>query len=417
MSSQHLERAMLLYELSRYRQAAVEFQKALSHDPEDASIHTFLGSCFFYEDKYPEAEAELREGIRLSPDWSESYRILANCCFYQARAEEGHALIQTAIRLSPEDANCFWTLSKLYTIPDNHAAALKAANQGLEINPEHVNCLQAKALALGSLNRYAEGMDMIKIALTKAPESAENHAIQGYLLYQEKQLQEASDSFKTSLRLDPQNGLATAMITHSARIATQAKEQKYRSTLAIAGGLLFLLLRVAMGSYSGSSSSSTAHKTLEPLPPGSRELPIASEPFGSPESSAESIANAGIDLEAKHSEARIRWLDLQIELLSKDSSCKVRNDFRVVGYDRLIESNKGYQRVMYSLSKKEVQQLGKAIKLKCKNTPEDIKKSQKQLRLLKLRLDKIHDSLYPDLLSIYDHFSVPEYIIPSIIDP
>jgi tetratricopeptide (TPR) repeat protein len=408
MSSQHLERAMLLYELSRYQQAAVEFQKALANDPDDASTHTFLGSCFFYEDKYPEAEAELREGIRLSPDWSESYRILANCCFYQSRAEEGHNLIQTAIQLAPEDPNCFWTLSKLYTLQNNHTAAVKAANQGLEINPEHVTCLQAKALALGSLNQYAEGLDMIRIALNKAPESAENHAIQGYLLYQQKQLQGASDSFKTALRLDPQNGLATAMIAHAAKVETQSKEQKYWRTLGIAGGFLFLLLRVATGSYSGFSGSSTAYHTLEPLQ-GSSELPTASEPIANPELNIGKTASSAANLEVQHSDARIHWLDLQIELLSKDSLCKVPNDARVADYDRLIESNKGYQRVMYSLSKKEIQQLSKAIKLKCKSTPGDIKKSQKELSLLKLKLDKIHGSLYPDLLSIYNYFSVPEY--------
>jgi tetratricopeptide (TPR) repeat protein len=407
MSSQHLERAMLLYELSRYQQAAVEFQKALSHDPEDASIHTFLGSCFFYEDKYPEAEVELREGIRLSPDWSESYRILANCCFYQARAEEGHALIQAAIQLSPEDPNCFWTLSKLYTLQNNHPAALKAANQGLEINPEHVTCLQAKALALGSLQRYTEGLDMIGIALNKAPESAENYAIQGYLLYQEKQLQWASDSFKSALRLDPQNGLATAMIAHAEKVETQAKEQKYWRTLAIAGAFLAFILRISTGSYSGGSSS-TAYKTLEPLKDRS-ELPLASEPFVSPELNAGNAASTITDLEVKRSDARIHWLDLQIELLSEDSRCKIPNDARVADYDRLIDSNKGYRRVMYSLSKKEVQQLGEAIKLKCKNTPEALKKSKQELSLLKPKLNKIHHSLYPELLSIYDYLSVPEY--------
>jgi tetratricopeptide (TPR) repeat protein len=408
MSSQHLERAMLLYELSRYQQAAVEFQKALSNDPDDSSIHTFLGSCFFYEDKYPEAEIELREGIRLSPEWSESYRILANCCFYQARAEEGHALIQTAIQLSPEDPNCFWTLSKLYTLQNNHAAALKAANQGLEINPEHITCLQAKALALGSLHRYAEGLDMSRIALNKAPESAENHAIQGYLLYQEKQLQSASDSFKTALRLDPQNGLATAMIAHAAKVETQSKEQKYWRAIAIAAAFATFLLRVATTSYSGYSGSSTAYKTPESLQ-GGRELFLTSEPFANPELSAEGTANTVVDLGVKHSNARIHWLDLQIDLLSEDSPCKVPNDARVADYDRLIESNKRYQKVMYSLSNKEIQQLSKAIKLKCKNTPEDIKKSQNELSLLKPKLDKIHNSLYADLLSIYEYFSVPEY--------
>jgi tetratricopeptide (TPR) repeat protein len=407
MSSQHLERAMLLYELSRYQQAATEFQKAISNDPEDASIHTFLGSCFFYEDKYPEAEAELREGIRLSPDWSESYRILANCCFYQSRAEEGHALIQTAIQLAPEDPNCFWTLSKLYTLQNNHHAALKAANQGLEINPEHVTCLQAKALALGSLNQYAEGLDIIRIALNKAPESSENHAIQGYLLYQKKQLQGASNSFKIALRLDPQNGLATAMITHAAKVETRSKEQKYWRMLAVAGAFITLLLRISTGSYSGSGGSSTAYKTLDPLQ-SSSELLLPSETIVNPDLKTEKTASSATNSDVQHSDARIHWLDLQIELLSEDSLCKIPNDAKMADDNRLIESNKGYQKVMYSLSTKEVQQLGKAIKLKCKNTPEGMKESQKKLGLIKPRLDKIQRSLYADLLSIYEYFGVPE---------
>jgi tetratricopeptide (TPR) repeat protein len=402
MSSQHLERAMLLYELSRYQQAAVEFQKALSHDPDDSSIHTFLGSCFFYEDQYPEAESALREGIRLSPDWSESYRILANCCFYQARAEEGHALIQTAIQLSPEDPNCFWTLSKLYTLQNNHAAALKAANQGLEINPEHVTCLQAKALALGSLHRYAEGLEMIKIALNKAPESAENHAIQGYLLYQEKQLQGASDSFKTALRLDPQNGLATAMVAHAEKVETQAKEQKSWRALVIAGAFVGFLLRVATASYSGSSSS-TAYHTLEPLQ-GSRGFQ-SSEPFASSEPSPDGTAPPDM----RNSDAVLNWIDLQIELLSEDSSCKITNDTEMAARDRFLATHEGYQRVMLSLTKAEMQQLGRAIKLKCKRTPNDLKKSKQELNLLKLKLDKIDTSLYKELLSIYEYLGVPEH--------
>ncbi len=409
---------MLLYELSRYQQAAVEFQKALSHDPDDSSIHTFLGSCFFYEDKYPEAEAELREGIRLSPDWSESYRILANCCFYQARAEEGHALIQTAVQLSPEDPNCFWTLSKLYTLQNNHAAALKAANQGLEINPEHVTCLQAKALALGSLHRYAEGLDIIRIALNKAPESSENHAIQGYLLYQEKQLQGASDSFKTALSLDPQNGLATAMISHAAKVETQAREQKYWRTLAIAGAVLVFIGRIASHSAEFSKSSS-GYKDLHPVQ-SSRQLHLGSgasiEKSGCRKASsgkAESVCNNAKDNNSADSENRsfdalINWSNLQLELLSKDSTCKIPNESELLERNQLIENNKDYQTAMFFLSKEDIRQLAKAIKLKCKNTPKDLEKSMKALSLLKPKLDKISDLLYLDILNIYEALGVSE---------
>jgi tetratricopeptide (TPR) repeat protein len=399
MSSQHLERAMLLYELSRYQQAATEFKKALSHDPDDASIHTFLGSCFFYEDQYPEAEAELREGIRLSPDWSESYRILANCCFYQSRAQEGHSLIQTAIQLSPEDPNCFWTLSKLYTLQQNYSTALKAANQGLEINPEHVTCLQAKALVLGSLHRYPEGLDIIKIALNKAPESAENHAIKGYLLYQQNHLQAASDSFKTALSIDPQNGLANAMITHTAKVKTQSKEQQHWRNLAIAGAFLAFLIRIAIAINSGSSDSYTTYK------PGLSTNSTESTQTYDPTASFEPSLNG-----SDRSDPLVNWLELQLALLSPDSTCKIPRDAEVNQSNHFLDirSNKGYQSVMISLTTNEIKQLGNAIKLKCKNTPKDLKTSKQELNLLKPKLDKIHSSLYRELLSIYNYLGVPK---------
>jgi tetratricopeptide (TPR) repeat protein len=402
MSSQHLERAMLLYELSRYQQAAAEFKKALSDDPDDASIHTFLGSCFFYEDRYPEAEAELREGIRLSPDWSESYRILANCCFYQSRAEEGHSLIQTAIQLSPEDPNCFWTLSKLYTLQQNYTAALKAANQGLEINPEHVTCLQAKALVLGSLHRYTEGLDMIKIALNKAPESAENHAIKGYLLYQQNHLQAASDSFKAALSIDPQNGLANAMMTYAAKVKTQSKEQQLWQKLAIAGAFLAFLIRIATATHSGSSDSYTTYK------PGLSTNSIASTQALNPTAGSEPSFEPSLNGRDRP-DPLMNWLGLQLELLSSDSACEITSDTKMDQSDRwlALRIDKGYQNVMISLTENEIKQLGKAIKLKCKNTPKDLKQSKQELNRLKPKLDKIHSSLYPELLSIYNYLGVP----------
>lgn len=399
MSSQHLERAMLLYELSRYQQAAAEFKKALSHDPDDASIHTFLGSCFFYEDQYPEAEAELREGIRLSPDWSESYRILANCCFYQSRAEEGHSLIQTAIQLSPEDPNCFWTLSKLYTLQQNYAAALKAANQGLEINPEHVTCLQAKALVLGSLHRYAEGLDMIKIALNKAPESAENHAIKGYLLYQQSQHQAALDSFKTSLSIDPQNGLANAMSTHAAKVKTQSKEQQTWRNLAIAGAFLVFLMRIATAVHSGSSDSYTTHKPG--LSTNSIESTQTSNPTESTESGSEDITTQALR------KGTLNWVMLQTDLMSADSTCQKTSDGQLAKSTFSLGSDLRYWPVMSYLATTELKQLGKAIKLKCKNTPKDLKQSKQELSQLKQKLDKVDASFYQSLLIIYDDMGVP----------
>ena len=66
----NLERAILLYQQSRYDMAAEELRQSLAAQPQDPYSHALLGLCLAHQEQYQEATAEAHQAIRLGPDFS-----------------------------------------------------------------------------------------------------------------------------------------------------------------------------------------------------------------------------------------------------------------------------------------------------------------------------------------------------------
>jgi hypothetical protein len=81
--------------------------------------------------------------------------------------------------------------------------ALDMAERGLQTDPEHESCNNLRALALTNLGRSAEANLAVHRALALDPDSAYSHANRGWLLLRESKVDEALDSFRSALRLDP----------------------------------------------------------------------------------------------------------------------------------------------------------------------------------------------------------------------
>jgi Flp pilus assembly protein TadD len=65
----NLERAILLFQQSRYEMAETELAQALGIDPHDAYAHALLGLCLAQRDQFEDATAEVRQAIHLQPDF------------------------------------------------------------------------------------------------------------------------------------------------------------------------------------------------------------------------------------------------------------------------------------------------------------------------------------------------------------
>jgi tetratricopeptide (TPR) repeat protein len=212
----HLQRALLLHEQGRYELAEEQLRQSLAQEPHDAYAHALLALCLKERELFKDATAEAQQAIHLAPDFAFAHYALA--VVWMARNFQADALnaINEAIRLDATDPDYFALLSALQYQESRWMAALKAAEQGLQFDAEHIGCNNLRAMALVKLGRREEAGATIDSTLSRNPDNAITHANQGWAYLDESNPEKALYHFKESLRLDPENewareGIVTAL--------------------------------------------------------------------------------------------------------------------------------------------------------------------------------------------------------------
>jgi tetratricopeptide (TPR) repeat protein len=201
--SPHYDRALLLYQQSRYELAEQELHQELAAEPNSASAHALLALCLCGRKEYQAATREAEEAIHLGPDVPFTHYALAYTLYHRDHLDEAEAAIQEALQLAPWDADYHALLASIHFDRRLWQAALEAAEQGLLFDPEHIGCVNLRAMALVKLGRRAEAGATIDTALRRDPEDALTHANQGWTLLEQGQPQKAMEHFREALRLEP----------------------------------------------------------------------------------------------------------------------------------------------------------------------------------------------------------------------
>jgi Tfp pilus assembly protein PilF len=208
--NQHLQRALVLLEQSRYELAEKELRGALADDPHDAHTHALLALAMVNQKQYDEATQEAQHAIHLAPDEPFPHYVLAIVLRERQRLPEALAAINEALRLAPYDANYHGVQSAIFIRQEKWRDALAAAERGLEIDPEDDDCTNMKAIALVKLGRKADAHAAIEGALARSPDNATTHANQGWTYLDQGNPKQALEHFREALRLDPTSQWARA---------------------------------------------------------------------------------------------------------------------------------------------------------------------------------------------------------------
>ena len=88
-----------LYDAGRYRQAAEALQAAVERTPTDASLHYWLGRCFFELRDFSRSISSLERAVALDPDRSEYHDWLGKACGRKAD-ENSHSNMASALSLA-----------------------------------------------------------------------------------------------------------------------------------------------------------------------------------------------------------------------------------------------------------------------------------------------------------------------------
>lgn len=202
--------------------------QALAGRPDDPEALALLALSRSDQRKGPEALSAAEAAIGLAPDHAYFHYIHAVTLHRLDRDDDARRAIGEALRLDPADADYFSLLASIELGRRNWPAALEAAEQALALNPEHLNAVNFRAMALVRLGRKEEATATVEFALNRAPESGFSHANQGWNCLHRNDPKKAQEHFREALRLEPDLEYARQGMLE----ALKARNPVYRGMLA-----------------------------------------------------------------------------------------------------------------------------------------------------------------------------------------
>lgn len=255
-----LDRAGLLLEQGRVRDAEVAAREVLSKEPYNDIALALLGRCAYEGGHYKDGMGFLQEALALRPEHS-FYHYLVAFGHYQLghHAAAVHAL-ETAQALHPDVAEYFGLHAFVLLASKQWEDALARADEGLAVEADNLTCLNARSRALNKLRRTGEAIETMQDALALDPENESTHITVAWNYLEKGSHKQAQHHFREALRLNPnseaaRSGLKEALKSNLApyrwllqyHFWIHNKGTRWRSAAPLVLYVLFRLLSGALG--------------------------------------------------------------------------------------------------------------------------------------------------------------------------
>lgn len=216
MEDMRFNRAEVLFEQKRFKEAEEILRELLREDPNDVNCLAFLAEAVIQRDDHAEALEIVNRAIGLAPDHPHLFFIKARVYGEQGDLDLSEKNIKQAITLYPHDADFFAYWAEIKLLSKDYKSALRISNQSLEIDPENLRGLNIRSSSLLKLKKNEESFETINRALREDPNNVYTHANFGWNLLELGDHKKALEHFNKALSIDPeydyaQAGLAEAL--------------------------------------------------------------------------------------------------------------------------------------------------------------------------------------------------------------
>ncbi len=198
-----LERANLLLEQGRTRDAEKQVKQALQQEPNNDYALSILARCYMNEGQHDAGIEIINKAIAIDPNESFYFYLLGFGYYQKDMFLPAKDNLSKAIRLNPYNAEYFGLLSFIFLDEKKYDEALQNADEGLELDPENITCLNARARALNKLKRTDEAVETIGDSLSKDPDNKFTHTTVGWNYLERGSHKKAAHHFREALRTDP----------------------------------------------------------------------------------------------------------------------------------------------------------------------------------------------------------------------
>jgi len=198
-----VERASLLLEQGRNKDAERQVKQALESEPNNDYALSILARCYMNEGQHDKGIEIINKAIAIDPNESFYFYLLGFGYYQKDQVVMAKENLSKAIALNPYNAEYFGMLSFIFLDDKMYEEALRNANEGLELDPENVTCLNARSRALNKLKRTDEAVETIGDSLSKDPDNKFTHTTVGWNYFERGDQKKAAHHFREALRTDP----------------------------------------------------------------------------------------------------------------------------------------------------------------------------------------------------------------------
>ncbi len=203
---QRYQRAFILLQQHRYDDAESELRGVLAESPSAAFAHAMLAICISqHHDRADESLAEAAAAVMHDPNEAFGHYALSIAQLKTKAYRAASTAIDDAIRLDPLDSSYWAMRARCDFALERYPDMLASVRQGLQLNPESIDCRNLLSLALERTGAVRSSLDQAMETLRIDPDNDESHAMLGFAMLQNGQHLEARNAFREALRLNPMN--------------------------------------------------------------------------------------------------------------------------------------------------------------------------------------------------------------------
>ena len=187
----HYQYGNTLYDLTKYAEAAIAYQKAIDHQPDHARAYTNLGLCLRQLGQFDAAVMAYEKALELEPDEPITLRNLAYVCGLMGDFSRQYKYVRRLAELQPDDANAQAQLLDILMRRQEYEDALPLCGRLVALEPDVAENYYVLGECLFSLGRYDEAETAWNSVLerdTKHPSALKGLAV---LYWQKKDYERA----------------------------------------------------------------------------------------------------------------------------------------------------------------------------------------------------------------------------------
>jgi len=219
-----LERAKILLQQRRYKDAEEHAAAILRNNPNDAEALQIIGHCRLDNKQPAEAIQIFQQCLGLEPDNDYVHYLLGFAHYRNGNRAQAVVSLQHALRLNPYASGYYGLYAFILLDENQYAKALEKANEGLAMYAQDLTCLNARSQALFRLKDKDAAYDTIKEALSVNPDDDFTHTNYGWHFMEMGKHKKAMEHFRLALRINPNNNRAR----HGYKESLKAKLPPYR---------------------------------------------------------------------------------------------------------------------------------------------------------------------------------------------